>query len=230
MLETIPRPRLAAVIARLAQDLAPPPVPSEPFALILWENIGYLIDDQRRRTLFDAFVARIGLSPAAILAADEALLFELAERGGMRPDVRVELWLAIANIVQTDCNGDLSATISVLPLPKARALLKRFPTIGDPGADKILLFCGLAVRPCLESNGLRVLARLGYFQEQPSYNTSYKAAIAVLAAEGVVGGGALIQAHAVLREHGKVLCRRGTPFCTACPLEEGCPKVVVKAL
>ena len=34
--------------------------------------------------------------------------------------------------------------LRALPLAKARALLKLYPTIADPGADKILLFAGIA--------------------------------------------------------------------------------------
>ncbi|MFX8879625.1 hypothetical protein ABTM72_20090, partial [Acinetobacter baumannii] len=81
-----------------------------------------------------------------------------AERGGMRPDVRVERWRSIARIT-LEAGGDLRAALAALPLVKARALLKRFPTIADPGADKVLLFSGVAPRPCLESNGLRVFCR-----------------------------------------------------------------------
>jgi endonuclease-3 len=220
---------LQAIVDALATQYAPPPIPTDPLQLILWENIGYLIDDQRRRELFDQFGRRIGFDPAAIAAADEEALFPIAERGGMRPDVRVERWRAIAAIT-LEVGGDLRAALTALPLPKARALLKRFPTIGDPGADKVLLFCGVAPRPSLESNGLRVLARLGLFQEQPNYNASYKAAIAVLTQQGLADRNGLMQAHVLLREHGKVLCRRGEPVCAPCLLEDRCPKVKTLAL
>src|SRR2546426_12509444 len=51
---------------------------------------------------------------------------------------------------------------------EARKILKRFPGIGDPGADKILLFCrgGQGLGP--DSNALRVLVRLGRSEEHTS--------------------------------------------------------------
>ena len=129
--------------------------------MILWENIGYLVDDARRRALFDAFAATVGLDPKAIATADDAVLLALAKKGGMRPETRVERWRAIARIIAERCGGDLDGTLRALPLPKARALLKLFPVIGDPGADKILLLERHRAQPSLESNGLRSLARLG---------------------------------------------------------------------
>ena len=173
-----PRASLVEVVAALAGRYPIPTLPADPFQLILWENIGYLVDDERRRRLFDAFEAQVGLDPQAILGADPALLLRLAQAGGMRPETRVDRWRAIADIGTETL--DFAASLRGLPLKAARTQLKRFPTIADPGADKILLLSGVAAVPALDSNGLRALARLGFFAEAPSYDRSYKAAIAVL--------------------------------------------------
>lgn len=203
---------------------------SDPLCLILWENIGYLIDDERRAALFAEFEIRVGLTPRKIEAADGALLLDIAQRGGMRPEVRVGRWRTIARIVLTRCGGDLAGALRALPLAKARALLKTFPTIGDPGADKILLFSGIAVQPSLDSNGLRVLARLGIFPEQHSYAASYRAAIEAMTAQELPGRDALITAHDALRALGRAVCKRGEPQCLACPLDGDCAHVVVTRL
>jgi adenine-specific DNA glycosylase len=150
----------------------------------------------------------------------------ISVQGGMRPDVRVGRWRAIAALT-IEAGGDLDAALHALPLAKARALLKRFPTIADPAADKILLFAGIAAMPALESNGLRALARLGLFVEGRSYDQSYKSGIAVLKAQGPSDFDGLRRAYLGLREHGKVLCRRNTPECAPCPLSDGCPRAVV---
>jgi len=227
---TRPTRELVEVVATLKSRLRPAPVPAEPLPMILWENIGYLVDDDRRRTLFDTFETEIGLDPKAIAGARDADLLPLARRGGMRPETRVQRWREIARIVLERCGGDLDKTLRALPLAKARALLKAFPVIGDPGADKALLFAGIAPRPCLESNGLRALARLGFFAEQASYDRSYKAGVAVLAAAGPTDGAWLTDAHRLLRELGKTTCRRGEPICHACPLDAACPRMAVAAL
>ncbi len=224
------KPGVQAVVATLASLYTPPRPPSDPFQHVLWDNIGYLIDDQRRRRLFDRFSAEIGLDPRRIAGADEDSLMAIAVQGGMRPEMRVLRWRAIARLITDDAAGNLHAALNELPLAKARALLKRFPTIADAAADRILLFAGVAALPSLESNGVRVLARLGFSREGKDYTASYRAAIAVMASDGQSGFDWLAQAYLVLREHGKALCKRGEPQCGACPLSDACPKVRVDAL
>jgi endonuclease-3 len=164
-------PDLRATIAELARVYPAPAILTDPLQQILWDNIGYLIDDDRRAALFEEFHLRVGLTPSDIESADFETLFDIARRGGMRPETRVQRWRDIAALVQTRAGGDLSGALANLNPAKARALLKAFPTIGDPGADRILLFAGRAARPCLESNGVRALARLGFFAEQRDYST-----------------------------------------------------------
>jgi endonuclease III len=224
-----PNTSLPAILTRLGAVYRLPEPLTDPFALILWENIGYLIDDDRRRALMSEFHARVGETPAAISAAGFETLLDIARRGGMRPEARVERWREIARLIEA-CGGDLAGALRDLPLAKARALLKRFPVIGDPGADKVLLFSGVAPRASLDSNGVRVLARLGYFPEQKSYDASYRAAIAVLSAEGVAGFEALRRAYRLLQAHGRALCKRGAPLCLGCSLDTVCAHAPVAAL
>ena len=224
------RPGLLDLLAELARHYPPAEELTDPLALIVRENIGYLIDDDRRRALFDEFQARVGLQPDAIADASSEVLLDIARRGGMRPETRVERWRTIARIVQGRCGGDLAGTLRSLPLAQARGLLKRFPAVGDPGADKVLLFCGVAPRPSLESNGVRVLARLGFYEEQRTYPASYRAATDVLTREGLVEREPLVRAYGLLRDHGRALCKRSLPSCLACPLDQVCAHVVVGLL
>jgi endonuclease-3 len=212
---------LKAAIAKLA-TLYPSPKPmSDPLALIVWENIGYLIDDTRRAALFEEFRTRVGLDADKIMRAQSSVLLDIAKRGGMNPGTRVSRLKNIAAIAR-ECDGGLLSTLKSLPLPKARTLLKKFPGIADPGADRILLFSGVSVQPALESNGLRVLVRLGFAPQQSSYGASYKAAVAVLEEQGTMERDWLMQAYVVLRAHGHALCKRAAPNCIACPLDKSC--------
>jgi endonuclease-3 len=221
---------LIEMVAMLGRRCSAPAHPVDPLQLILWENIGYLIDDERRRALLDAFGERIGFDASRIAAAEDAALMSLASAGGMRPEIRVERWRRIAGIVLEDCQGQLDRSLRALPIARARALLRRFPGIGEPGADKILLFADIAARPCLESNGLRSLARLGFFDPHGSYAARYKAAIDMLKIRGRDDRDWLVEAYLVLREHGMALCKRTVPICWTCPLDEACPHVVVREL
>ena len=89
------------------------------------------------------------------------------------------------------------------------------------GAEKILLFSGAHALLAPESNGLRVMTRLGVIREEKSYSRTYVAAR--LAAEELphtIAG--MQEAHLLLQRHGQTLCRRANPQCSACPLAPRC--------
>jgi hypothetical protein len=109
-----------------------------------------------------------------------------------------------------------------MPLPKARKTLQKFAGIGAPGAGKILLFTATAAIPAVESNGLRVLTRLGFIKKNKSYSVSYVLAQRALHAGIGDDGPALKQAYMLLRRHGKEMCRRSAPSCSKCPLASDC--------
>jgi endonuclease-3 len=83
------------------------------------------------------------MNPKAILNGDADTLLKLATLGGMRPQVRVFRWQEIARITMSQFDGDLSQILK-LPYSEAKKALKQFPNIGDPGAEKILMYCGAA--------------------------------------------------------------------------------------
>ena len=219
---------LKIVVRKLAQLTPARNDLSDPLELILWENIGYLIDDERRAELFAEFKKRVGFDAGKIARASNAVLLEIAKRGGMNPETRVKRWRDIASIVLEECSGDLAGTLRQIPTKKARALLKKFPAIGEPGVDRILLFSSLEPQPSVESNGLRVLVRLGACKEEKSYAATYKAAVRTLQAVANGKSGWLKTAYTSLREHGKTLCKRSEPQCLACPLDKLCAHAPVK--
>jgi len=104
----------------------------------------------------------------------------------------------------------------------ARKLLKRFPGIGDPGADKILLFGGGQRSLGPDSNVLRVLRRLEFGAEYARYDRTYRSVTEAVARELPTSFPRLIQAHQLLRHHGMELCKSGSPRCEVCPLARGC--------
>jgi endonuclease III len=189
---------------------------------ILWENAAYLVSDEQRERAYRALEKKTRLRSAGILRLPREALREIAALGGMLPDGRVTKLLAIATTVQDDFDGDLESALE-LPLPQARRALRKFPGIGAPGADKILLFTQTHPLPALDSNGVRVLVRLGLAQEAKSYPTTYRSAIAALAPHACRGCAWLMRAYDLLRRHGQVLCRNSTPLCDECPLSESCP-------
>jgi hypothetical protein len=118
---------------------APAPPPStDPLELIIWENIAYLANDRRRAEAFAILKRTIGTRPDQILATQHSALAAVG-KAGILPDVSAEKVLNIARIAYKEFDSDLRSALKK-PLPEAKNALKRFPSIGDPGAEKILLF------------------------------------------------------------------------------------------
>jgi endonuclease III len=211
------------VIALLKAHYGVPEAPPAkgPFELVLWENACYLLPDERRREVFETLRDKVGLNAAAVDAASDKVLLPLAKRGGMRPETRVSRWREISRITLQQYAGDLDSILK-LPYAEAKKALKQFPTIGDPGAEKILLLCGVSSGLPLESNGLRVLVRLGWGRLQRDYGATYRSVQAALKPEPPASAVRLKQAHLLLRMHGKELCKDKAPLCHQCPVSAGC--------
>ena len=217
-------PELKKIIAALQRAYGAPKLPPAkgPFELVLWENACYLLPDERRAEVFDGLRKQIGLTPKAILSGNPDTLLALATRGGMRPQVRVFRWQEIARITQSQFAGDLEQILK-LPYAQAKRALKQFPNIGDPGAEKILLFCGLTQGLPLESNGLRVLVRVGYGRlHQKNYSAMYRSVQEAIKADLPKKVADVAQAHMLLRQHGKEICKDKSPQCYECPIKAMC--------
>ena len=213
----------SAQLALLRKTYGPlkPAEPRDPFELIVWENAGYLVDDERRSFVFERLMNAAGRTPLEIVAAGKKKIEIAIRDGGMQPAHRAAKVLRCAEIALELAGGNLTSALKTLPDKKRRTLLKRFPGIGDPGAAKILLLCGFDDGPALESNGLRVLERLGAISENDNYATMYREGIAYLDANGIRGKTA-IDAFTLLRAHGRELCKRSEPRCAVCPLSPTC--------
>jgi endonuclease-3 len=122
---------------------------------------------------------------------------------------------------------DPSAAVK-LEFKQARKAMARYPMIGEPGAEKILLFSGAHRVLALESNGLRVVVRLGFGEEHRNYSTMYRRAQEALDITGWTGP-QLIVAHQLLRRHGQETCRRSDPQCATCPVKRNCRFVQLRA-
>jgi endonuclease III len=213
---------LSQVVDRLRLQYGPQKVPklSGPWEMILWENVAYLADDDRRRTAYETLKKRVGLQPQKILAASDAALLAVTSHGILAEQFAKKL-RTCAKIVLEEFDGDLR-TVLELPVPKAKKALQKFPGIGEPGAEKILLFTRVQPVLALDSNGLRVLLRLGFGEEKKSYATTYRLVQRAVGEELDRDYSWLIQAHLLLRRHGQELCKRSQPACTKCPLARDC--------
>jgi endonuclease-3 len=218
-------PRLRHTLGALRRHygtLKRPPARSA-FELVIWEKVAYLATDARRLAAFELLRKTVGLTPQAIVSAKPSAIVDALTAGGIAAPERATHLIAAAELVIGEFDGRLDDVCS-RPLGDAKRALKRIYGIADPGAEKILLLTGTHRVLGLDSNGLRVLSRLGYGVQSKTYSTTYKSATdAALVELGAVPIPELIQANLLLRHHGQALCKTSNPKCGACVLRDVCP-------
>ena len=216
-------PNLKKIVSRLAKHYGKPaqPITDDPFELILLENVAYLVSDERREAAFKTLRKHAGTKPHEILSASDENILKATKLGGMHPEQRVARLREIALIAMNEFSGDLKQALK-LPLPKAKQALRKFPGIGEPSAEKILLFTRTYPVLGLDSNGLRVLVRLGFGEEKKNYTATYRSVQEAIHGQLKADHDWLISAHLLLRLHGKELCKTNAPLCEKCPVRKSC--------
>src|SRR5260221_3156106 len=113
-----PQPNLPKLISQLAAHYGKPepPITTDPFELILLENVAYLVSDARRADAFKTMRKKAGVRPHEILAASHEDILHATKLGGMHPEQRVSRLKEIALITMDEFGGDLSQALQ-LPLP-----------------------------------------------------------------------------------------------------------------
>jgi len=195
--------------------------PSDPYLFLLWWYCGYPASDASCTRGWKELISKVGTDPGVILAASPAALAAALKPGGMLPELRAERMKEVAARTKDEFNGDLRASLTG-PATKVRQILKSFPSIADPGADRILLFAGIAPVAAVPSNCTSVLARVQKGCEEKNYNASYREAQRMLDAELPATFDSRIRAYLLLKCHGQELCKRTNPKCGKCPVRAEC--------
>jgi endonuclease III len=213
---------LDSILDRLASVYGEPTAPPARtmLELLLLENVAYLVDDHERLAAFDVLRSRVGLTPEQILAVPVEDLTTVTGHGILPTNQAAKLH-RIAHLALDEFDGDVEM-IRTLPLKRATRAMMRFPSIGEPGAEKILLFARAFPVLGLESNGVRVLTRLGLVPEEKSYAATYRQVQHFARPYADRGFEWLLRAHQLLRQHGQHLCKRSRPLCVRCPLTDTC--------
>lgn len=195
--------------------------PRTPYEMVLHRNCGYPQSDDRCDMGFEALRRGIGLAPEKILAAPVARLREVMQPSVMIPALTARRLKEIAARVADEFRGDLSAAMKQ-PVAEVRKALKKFPTVADATADKILLFTRTAPIPAVPSNCAHVPLRLGFGRESKNWAAGYRSAQQAIAAELPSEFDALIRAYVLLKHHGQQTCKLARPRCDACPVSSEC--------
>ena len=211
------------ILDRLELHYGPqePAWPTDPYQFLVWWYGGYPASDSACTKGWTSLSKSIGIEPRQILAASSDKLASALKPGGMVPELRALRLLELAARVQNEFGGDLRSGL-MGPIARARKVLKSFPSIGDPGADRILLFAGLAPVAAVPSNVAHVLVRILDGPESLNYAATYKQAQAAIC-EGVEEHfDARARAFLLLKRHGQEICKRTKPRCEACPVNSAC--------
>jgi endonuclease III len=198
-----------------------PSWPTDPYHFLVWWHCGYPASDMSSAKGWQSLKLEIGVDPEKLLAASPANLGRALRPGGMVPELRAMRLKEIAARVKNEFAGDLRSAL-VGPIVQVRKLLKKFPNIADPGADRILLFGNIAAVAAIPSNGPHVLVRIQRGLERESYAMTYREAQQALIAEVPEEFDARTRAYLLLKRHGQELCKRTRPKCSECPVSASC--------
>ena len=108
------------------------------------------------------------------------------------------------------------------PLSTARRTLKQFPGIADPGADRILLFAGIAPIAAVPSNATQVLVRVLDGVEGKNYVANYRRAQQAIEDAVPKKIDARTRAYLLVKHHGQEICKRTKPKCEQCSVSANC--------
>jgi endonuclease III len=195
--------------------------PVDPYEFLVWWHCGYPASDAACARGWDALKKSIGTEPGQILAASEARLAAAMKASGMVPEVRALRLKEIAQRVQNEFGGDLRVALAG-PVAGVRRMLKKFPGIADPGADRILLFGRIVPVAAVPSNCPHVLVRIRCGPESQDYGATYRMAQKLISQEVTDQFHTRTRAYLLLKQHGQTLCKRSRPACGNCPLRDQC--------
>src|SRR5439155_9119070 len=155
--------RLETALARLQKFYgALPTPPRDPFILFVWEVLSVHSTPRKRDAALAALKRIRALTPDAMWRAPQKKIEECVTIAG--PYLEQRLMRLRTGVDLFRKTPALSAVIRG-PLPAARRALKPFPTLGEGGASRMLLFA--ADHPVLpvDARVSRVARRLGYGEE-----------------------------------------------------------------
>jgi endonuclease III len=216
-------PRITDLLNSLQSFYGPldPVAPTDPYEFLIWWHCGYPASEERCAKGLNSLTRVTGIAPKQLSVASTAKLVAALKAGGMVPALRESRLKEIAARVQREYASDLRTALSRLPVAQARKALKAFPGIGNPGADRILLFSRLAPVAAVPSSCPHVLVRVLHGAEGDKYAAIYAAA--QRAVETLPANfDARIRAYLLIARHAHELCKRSKPLCGRCPLESQC--------
>jgi len=199
-----------------------PDWPVDPYQFLVWWHCGYPPSDEACNAGWASLKAEQDVAPAKLVKARASVLARLLKPGGLIPDLRAQRLKDIAAEVLEEWGGDLSRALQAMPAAAVIKTLKKLPGIGEPGAERIILFGGIAPLPAVPSNATQVAVRMQHGAPFGSYTKDYREGRRLIEAEIPATLAARQRAFLLLKAHGQTVCKRSTPRCDACPIARMC--------
>lgn len=212
--------------------------PKDPYEMIVFLNSGYPASDAKCAKGFEALKREVSVHPKKVLAVSKAKLAKVMRPNVIIPTLCAERLKEIARKVRDEFKGELAAALKQRlrevkepqkGLKAAKKVLQEFPVIGEPSAEKILLFSGLASVAAVPSAFVDVPVRLFMGEPGKNYATNYKAASEILDSGLPQTFESRQRAYLLLKKHGQETCKRSKPKCEVCPLTAHCVYLQTKA-
>lgn len=208
---------IAAVLSRLEREYGAPgwepryDPATELIMTILSQNTSDVNSRRAFQRLRDTFE-----SWEDVAGADVEEIAAAIQPGGLARIKAPRLKAILGQILEERGSLDLSF-LGDMPLPEAKAWLRRLPGVGPKTAGCVLLF-GLG-RPALpvDTHVYRVSKRLGLI----GLRASVEAAHDIL--ERMVPADRVYEFHLNMIEHGRRICHAQRPLCRRCVLRDICP-------
>lgn len=234
-------PKLAQILDTLESLFGPQKLagPTDPYEMIVFLNCGYPATDVSCAKGFDVLKREVGVQPKKLLTVPKTKLAKLMRPSAMVPPVGAERLKEIARKAKNELGGNLTAALQKRMreakdqpekgLKAAKKVLQEFPVIGEPSAEKILLFSRLAPVAAVPSAFVHVPIRLFIGEPGKNYSTDYQASREILDSELPKAFEPRQRAYLLLKKHGQEICKRSTPKCKICPLTAQCAYLQAKA-
>jgi len=159
-----------------------PSWPTDPYLFLVWWHCGYPASDASCAKGWESLNNEIGVDPDRLLSVNFSKLALALKSGGMMAELRAMRVKEIAERIQKEFGGDLRTALKRTSVTQARSVIKKFPSMGDPGSDRMLLFGGISPIAAVPSNCPHVLVRIQIGREPENYRKTYSEAQRILQA------------------------------------------------
>ena len=199
--------------------------PVDPYEFLIWWHCGYPPSDEACDKGWAALEAAFDLAPSALAKAGKPALVRALKAGGLFPELRAPRIKEVATQTVEKWGGDLARALRGITVAEGVRVLKKLPSIGEPGAERILLFGAVAPLPAVPSNATQVAVRMQHGASFGAYTRDYREGRKLIEADVPATFAARQRAFLLLKQHGQTLCKRTNPKCDQCPISGTCERV-----